>query len=224
LARLKSGSIAAMKETDTMSNRAGAGGEQSEAADQRRAQILQAAIDVISERGYADTRIADVGSGFGEADRVRGDWRSDLYAPIGARSASHQASSSAQPTKASTALCQDNGALQTPLTNLDDASGGKGTLTQMTADLKDAQAKLSAFAGDAHGAFSIQTNALKSALTTLQTAVRGGSSGSNSPAKISTALDGVTTADSDLLRVLAQGGCVGGGWWNGRSGRIDRSR
>jgi len=56
-----------------MSNRAGAGGEQSEAADQRRAQILQAAIDVISERGYADTRIADVGSGFGEADRVRGD-------------------------------------------------------------------------------------------------------------------------------------------------------
>jgi hypothetical protein len=73
LARLKSGSIAAMKETDTMSNRAGAGGEQSEAADQRRAQILQAAIDVISERGYADTRIADVGSGFGEADRVRGD-------------------------------------------------------------------------------------------------------------------------------------------------------
>lgn len=69
----ESGSIAAMKESDTMSNRAGAGGEQSEAADQRRAQILQAAIDVISERGYADTRIADVGSGFGEADRVRGD-------------------------------------------------------------------------------------------------------------------------------------------------------
>jgi AcrR family transcriptional regulator len=60
LASLKSGSIAVMKETDTMSNRAGAGGGQSEAADQRRAQILQAAIDVISERGYADTRIADV--------------------------------------------------------------------------------------------------------------------------------------------------------------------
>lgn len=125
--------------------------------------------------------------------------------------ASHQASSPAQPTKASTALCQDNAALQTPLTNLDDASGGKGTLTQVTADLNDAQAKLSALAGDAHGAFSIQIDALKSALITLQTAVRSGSSGSNSPAKISTALDGVTTADSDLLRVLAQGGCVGGG-------------
>lgn len=42
-----------------MSSRTGAGGEQSGVADQRRAQILQAAIDVISERGYADTRIAD---------------------------------------------------------------------------------------------------------------------------------------------------------------------
>jgi hypothetical protein len=125
--------------------------------------------------------------------------------------ASHQASSPAQPTKASTTLCRDNAALQTPLTNLADDSGGKGTLTQVTADLKDAQAEFSALAGDAHGAFSIQINALKSALTTLQTAVRGVSSGSNPPAKISTALDGVTTADSDLLRVLAQGGCVAGG-------------
>jgi hypothetical protein len=125
--------------------------------------------------------------------------------------ASHQASSPAQATKASTALCQDSGALQAPLADLANASGGTGTLTQVKVDLKDAQAKLSALAGDAHGAFSTQINALKSALTTLQTAVKGVSSGSSWPANISTAFDGVTTAESDLLGALGQGGCVGGG-------------
>jgi len=34
-------------------------------ADQRRAQILDAALDIISERGYAETRIADVAEGAG---------------------------------------------------------------------------------------------------------------------------------------------------------------
>jgi hypothetical protein len=45
-------------------------------------------------------------------------------------------------------------------------------------------------------------NAMKSALTTLQTAVNGGPG-----AEVSTALDGVTQAESDLVGALAQGGC-----------------
>ncbi len=43
-----------------MTNRANAADEASPAADQRREQMLRAALEVISERGYADTRIADV--------------------------------------------------------------------------------------------------------------------------------------------------------------------
>ncbi len=43
-----------------MTNRAGADTEAPAAADQRRAQMLDAALEIISERGYADTRIADV--------------------------------------------------------------------------------------------------------------------------------------------------------------------
>jgi AcrR family transcriptional regulator len=43
-----------------MRDRAGNGAEAAGTADQRRAQMMAAALQVISERGYADTRIADV--------------------------------------------------------------------------------------------------------------------------------------------------------------------
>jgi AcrR family transcriptional regulator len=49
-----------MKGIAAMTERAGEGAEIPGTADQRRAQMLQAALEVISERGYADTRIADV--------------------------------------------------------------------------------------------------------------------------------------------------------------------
>jgi hypothetical protein len=42
---------------------------------------------------------------------------------------------------------------------------GRGALKQVKADLKDLQADLSALMGDVHGAFSVQINALRSALT-----------------------------------------------------------
>jgi AcrR family transcriptional regulator len=43
-----------------MTDRAGHGAEATRTADQRRRQMMAAALEVISERGYADTRIADV--------------------------------------------------------------------------------------------------------------------------------------------------------------------
>ncbi len=43
-----------------MTDRAGAGADAAGTAEQRRAQMLAAALEVISERGFADTRIADV--------------------------------------------------------------------------------------------------------------------------------------------------------------------
>src|ERR1700728_3698407 len=49
-----------MKGIAAMADRATNGAETHGTADQRRAQMLHAALEVISERGYADTRIADV--------------------------------------------------------------------------------------------------------------------------------------------------------------------
>jgi AcrR family transcriptional regulator len=46
--------------TAAMTDRAGGSAEATGTADQRRAQMMAAALEVISERGYADTRIADV--------------------------------------------------------------------------------------------------------------------------------------------------------------------
>jgi AcrR family transcriptional regulator len=52
--------MAAMKGIATMTDRTADGAEHLGTADQRRAQMLHAALVVISDRGYADTRIADV--------------------------------------------------------------------------------------------------------------------------------------------------------------------
>src|SRR5215467_15025855 len=46
--------------TAGMTDRGGDGPDTSVTADQRRAQMMAAALQVISERGFADTRIADV--------------------------------------------------------------------------------------------------------------------------------------------------------------------
>ena len=121
-------------------------------------------------------------------------------------SAHHSTGSPAQSQQASTAECRDSAALQVPLTSLASASGAKGPLNQVKENLKDAQAKLSVLTDDAHGAFSTQINAMRSALTTLQTAVNGGPG-----AGVSASLSGVTQAESDLVGALAQGGCLGGG-------------
>jgi hypothetical protein len=124
--------------------------------------------------------------------------------------ARHSANSPAQPPQASRAECQDAIALQASLANLLQVSIGKGALKQVQADVEDLQAKLSALTGGAHGAFSVQINALKSALTTLQTAVKGVSSGSGSVAEVRTAVDGVATATTNIVSALAKRGCIFG--------------
>ena len=56
----RAGIIAVMRGTAAMTTRAADGTEVPGTADQRREQMLHAALEVISARGYADTRIADV--------------------------------------------------------------------------------------------------------------------------------------------------------------------
>ena len=72
------------------------------------------------------------------------------------------------------------------------------------------QAKLSTLTANVHGAFSVQINALQSALTTLQAAVKGVRGGSGSVAEVRTAADGVTTATANLGTAFAEAGCIGG--------------
>jgi uncharacterized protein YukE len=144
--------------------------------------------------------IAMLAAACGSGDTTSGN-------PAPSATARHSASSPAQPPKASTAMCQDNAALQASLASLAQVSTGKGALKQVKADVQDARAKLSTLIGDAHDTFSTQIIALKSALTTLQTTVQGVRSGSSSVADVRTAFDGVTTATGDLSTALSQGGC-----------------
>lgn len=124
--------------------------------------------------------------------------------------AHRSASGPAQSQQVTRAQCLDKAALEKSFTNLLQVNIGKGTLTQVKADLQDLQTKLSVLVGAEHGAFSAQTDALKSALTTLQTAVKGVRSGSSSVADVRTAVDGVTTAMANLGTAFAQKGCMGG--------------
>jgi uncharacterized protein (DUF885 family) len=126
-------------------------------------------------------------------------------------SAHHSAGSPAPSQQISRAQCQDKAALNTSLTNLLQVSIRKSALKRVQADLEDLQAKLSALRGDMHGGYSAQINALQSALTKLQTAVQGASSGSSGVAEVRTAIDGVTTATANLGTAFGQGGCIGGG-------------
>jgi AcrR family transcriptional regulator len=54
------GILAVMRGQPAMTDRSGDAADATGTAEQRRAQMLAAALEVISERGFADTRIADV--------------------------------------------------------------------------------------------------------------------------------------------------------------------
>jgi hypothetical protein len=91
------------------------------------------------------------------------------------------------------AVCADAAALRASLDKLKHVKVGKGTVSEIKAGLKEVQANLTAFVNDARGQWQAQTNALKSALAKLQTAVK------TLAANFSTsALSGVVTAIGDV--------------------------
>jgi hypothetical protein len=75
--------------------------------------------------------------------------------------------------------------------------------SEIKADLSDVQAKLATLVTDAKGQWQAQTNALQSALTVLQTAVKNLAAGpsSTTAAGVRTALGNVNTATRNLLAV-----------------------
>ena len=68
-------------------------------------------------------------------------------------------------------LCADAAALRASLGKLTHVKVGAGTVSEITADLNDVKANLTAFANQARGQWQAQTSALTSALATLKTAV-----------------------------------------------------
>jgi hypothetical protein len=70
------------------------------------------------------------------------------------------------------AVCADAAALRASLDKLAHVSVRKGAVSEIKAGLKDVQANLTALVNDARGQWQAQTDALKSALAKLQTAVK----------------------------------------------------
>ena len=107
---------------------------------------------------------------------------------------------------ASSALCADAAALRASLSKLThiQASAGQGALNEVEADLESVKTATANFATDAKGKWQPQTSALKSALSSLGTAVQKLAANPTSAAvsSVVTALGQVTTATGNLFAAV----------------------
>ena len=120
----------------------------------------------------------------------------------GVSSSSTSAAAATSPPDA--VLCADAAALRASLDKLTHVKVGKGTVSEITADLNEVKANLAAFVNHAQGQWQAQTSALKSALAALSTAV-GNLAASPSTSAVSgvvTALGAVSTAAQNLLAAV----------------------
>jgi hypothetical protein len=113
------------------------------------------------------------------------------------------ASASATPT-ATTLVCQDAADLRTSLHNLTHSKVSTGGVTELKSNLAQVHTDLTALITHAKGEWQTQTSALKSALTTLQTAISDLSSSpsASTVAGVATALRGVAAAGGSLLTAV----------------------
>ena len=113
------------------------------------------------------------------------------------------ASPAASPLNA--AACADAAALGASLDKLKHVKVGKGTVSEIKADLSEVQANLTAFVNEVRGQWQAQVNALKSALGELQTAVKTLASNFSTSAVsgVVTAIGDVSTAGQNLLAAVS---------------------
>ena len=119
-------------------------------------------------------------------------------APATASSGPLTASASSPATASVSPVCQDVAALRGSLAKLTHVTVAKGAAATLASDARDVQAKVTTLAHDAGSQWSARIGTLKSALSTLQTAVTGLGHG-GSLGSVSSALGGVKTAAQDLL-------------------------
>ncbi len=131
-------------------------------------------------------------------------------APASSTPAASSSAPAASPSSASAspatspvngAVCADAAALRASLDKLTQVKVKKGAASQVKADLKDVQANLTALVNDARGQWQAQTDALKSALAKLQTAIKTLTANFSTSAVsgVVTALGDVSTAGQNLL-------------------------
>jgi hypothetical protein len=131
-------------------------------------------------------------------------------APAAPSSSAPAAPSSSAPASPATsplnaAACADAAALHASLDKLKQVKVGKGTVSEIKADLKDVETNLTALVNDAVGQWQAQINALKSALANLQTAVKtlAANFSASAVSGVVTAIGGVSTAGQNLLAVVS---------------------
>jgi hypothetical protein len=102
-------------------------------------------------------------------------------------------------------LCDEAAALFDSLDQLTHIKVQTGMKNEITADLTNVKAKLTAFVDAAHGRWQAQTAGLKSALKKLQTEVKNltSSPSVSALASVATAIGGVGTATQDLLAAVS---------------------
>ena len=120
----------------------------------------------------------------------------------GVSSSSTSAAPATSPPNA--VLCADAAALRASLDKLTHVKVGAGTVSEITADLNDVKANLTAFVNHARGQWQAQTSALKSALAALKTAVSNlaASPSTSAVSGVVTALGAVNTAAQNLLAAV----------------------
>jgi hypothetical protein len=102
-------------------------------------------------------------------------------------------------------LCDEAHALFASLDQLTHIKVQAGMKNEITADLTNVKAKLTAFVDAAHGQWQAQTAALKSTLTNLQTEVKNlaASPSVSALAAVTTAIGQVGTATQNLLAAVS---------------------
>ena len=102
-------------------------------------------------------------------------------------------------------LCDEAAALFDSLDQLTHIKLQKGMKNEISADLTNVKAKLTAFVDEAHGRWQAQTAALKSALTNVQTAAKSltASPSVGAAGGVLSSLGGVSTATQNLLAAVS---------------------
>jgi hypothetical protein len=136
-----------------------------------------------------------------------------LLAACGSSTSPPASSPSPSPTSAAaapapsptSAVCQAADGLRASVDALTHVKIGKGTVDEVKSDLANVEAKFTALTAEMRGEFKAQTNAVRSALDALKTAISDLTAhpSTSTVAAAAAALGGVTTAVSSLLAALA---------------------
>lgn len=107
------------------------------------------------------------------------------------------------------AACADAHALRASVDKLKNVTVDTGAVDEIKADIVAVKANLSALIEDAHGRWQAQTDALRVALATLETAVTalGASAAPGTVSMVRAAIGGVSVAAQDLVTAV-QSSCA----------------